>query len=206
MLIKTKLCGFKNKADIDLACQLGVDFIGIVFCKSSPRYVDSRKSGEILKDVSSDVKKVAVIVDFDDDQIQEIIDNCHFDFLQLHGGENNDRIKSLKKKFNIKIIKAIRISTSEDLKNIDKFIDADYLLFDAKNPGAGCQFDWGLISSLNIKKDWFLSGGINIENISEAINKTNAKMIDISSGIEEKKGVKSPNKIKKLLKFVKKLF
>ena len=203
MTFKIKFCGFKDKLHVDFACSLNVDFIGVVFCKSSCRFVDYRHCAEILKDVPDKINKVAVIVDFNDDQIEQILSNCHFDFLQLHGSEDNNRIKYLKNKFDIKIIKAIKVVDESSLRSIDDFVDADYLLFDAKNPGGGKKFDWKLLKNLKTNKGWFLSGGVNIDNLDGAIKQTGVGMVDISSGIEEKRGVKSLKEMKNLMNFIK---
>lgn len=198
--IKTKLCGFTTKETVDLAVANGVDFIGFVFCPTSPRNISPEKSGEISKNIPSKIKKVAVIVDAKNEEIQKIIHYLKPDFLQLHGEENVSRILEIKSIFKIPIIKAVKIVDEKDLAEVKIYEEvADLLMFDAHKAGSGKTFDWRILQNLQTKKDWFLSGGLNAENILEAIKATNTKMVDLSSGIEEKRGIKSPQLIIKFL-------
>ena len=210
-MIKIKLCGFSNKETVDLAANLGVDFIGFVFHEPSPRNVTVKKAKEIAVDLPSKVKKVAVIADDNNDKIAEIMKNFRPDFLQLHGDQTPQRISEIKKLFQIPIIKAIAIAEKNDLLEISRYQQvADMFLFDAKVKGlaggSGQAFDWKILQNLKIDKDWFLSGGLNINNIDQALKITGAKMIDLSSGIEKNKGTKSAELITRLLESLKKKY
>lgn len=202
--IKIKLCGFKNKADVDFAVRYGADFIGFVFHPSSPRYILPSNSKDISVDIPSRVKKVAVLFNVEDNKIAEIIKNLNPDFLQLHGNETVERIEKIKALFAVPVIKCFAINNPEDLLQIKDYEKAsDLFLFDSKinnnSGGTGISFNWQIMQNLKTVKPWFLAGGLNINNINQALEISGAKMIDISSGIEEKRGIKSVKLIKELL-------
>jgi len=196
--VRTKLCGFTDQKTIDLAIASGAEFIGFVFYPQSSRNISPYKAGEISKNIPAHIKKVAVIVDAEDALIAQIFQHLKPDFLQIHS-DHQSRILEIKKHFQIPIIKAFSISKIKDLEVIHDYLQiADYFLFDAKSigiGGGGKPFDWKIMNNLKIDKGWFLSGGLNIENIEQAIKISGAQMIDLSSGIEEKKGIKSPKLI-----------
>ena len=197
-----KLCGFTNKETVDLAVRCKANFIGFVFYPPSRRFISATKAAQIATDMPKNVKKVAVVVNPEDDDLEQIIQNLKPDFLQLHETDFG-RTVEIKNKFKTPIIKAFALTKAEDLQQLKQYDEvADYFLFDAKNKevgGAGRVFDWNILKDLNTKKEWFLSGGLNAGNIKKALKETGAKMIDLSSGIEEVKGVKSPALIVSLM-------
>lgn len=202
--LKVKLCGFSEKETIDFASQFNIDFMGFIFCPDSPRNIDLKNIAQITKNIPKNIKKVAVIVDESNEKIQQIINELKPDFLQLHGSENVSRVLEIKKLFKIPIIKAFRISTKDDLNQITDFEDvADYFLFDAKvtgyKGGSGQKFDWNILKDLKTQKEWFLSGGVNQNNLAEITQNFNIKMIDLSSAIEEVRGIKSKKLIKEFM-------
>jgi phosphoribosylanthranilate isomerase len=125
----------------------------------------------------------------------------------LHGNEDKNYISEIKKKNSIKIIKNISVNSKEDLLKIEKYPNADFLLFDYKPteeelPGGNAKrFSWDLVKDIKTYKPWFLSGGINIKNINEIKNYAIPYGIDISSGVESSPGNKSINKINSLFQF-----
>ena len=207
--MKVKLCGFKDEESVKVACSQKCDFLGFIFYDRSPRFVDLEKAASISKIIPSDIAKVAVVVDADFSFLQEISQKFKPDFFQFHGAETPEFLQKIKIEFpQIKIIKAFKIKDKQDLDQI-KFFEkvSDFFLFDSKVEnemgGSGKKFKWQILNNLSTKKEWFLSGGLNVENIVEAIKITGAKMIDISSGIEEIRGKKSPKLILELMKKVK---
>ncbi len=211
-MLKTKLCGFTNTKSLICAIENRVDFIGFVFYPPSPRNISPKKAQEICQESQlatlKKISKVAVIVEPDNNQISEIIQHLQPDFLQIHS-DNKFRILEIKSLFQLPIIKAFSINGVIDLNNIKEYEEiADLFLFDTKTSqigGSGKNFDWHILQNLTTTKQWFLSGGLNIDNIQEAIKISKTKMIDLSSGIEEFKGEKSSvlieafmNKIKSL--------
>ena len=194
-----KICGLRDKDAINTAINFGAKYLGFV-CNypKSPRNVSPYQLIEITNNLpDSAAYKVAVLVDPDDGLI-DIIKNS-VDFLQLHGSETNERILDIKRKFNINIIKAIKIKTEEDLKQIDTYTNADDLLLDTPAMEKSELFNFNLLDNRNISA-YFLAGGINIDNVVQAMQFTSK--LDISSGLESEPGVKDLEKIKDFMKEV----
>lgn len=206
-----KLCGFTDEESVLAAIKQKCDFLGFVFYDKSPRYISFENAALISKQVPSSIGKVAVVVDCDFDSLEQISQKFQPDFFQFHGNENLEFLKKARQKFpKIKIIKAFRVAAEADLSQVKIFEDvADFFLFDAKITnelgGSGKKFDWKILQNFRSKKDWFLSGGLNVNNIEEALKITGAKMIDISSGIEKIRGKKSPELIEEFMKKIHKL-
>ena len=206
---KTKICGITTKETLLSCIKGGAEYIGFVFYKKSARNISIEKANELVKEIKGKLKIVALIVDATNDEISRIISAINPDFLQCHGNENIDRLQEIKDKFSIPIIKAVNIGSYQDLNNYKKYQNvADMFLFDSKSKdsdflgGQGVSFDWKIMNEFKCSKPWMLAGGLNINNVKQAIEETNAKIIDLSSGVEIKKGVKSSIKIKDLLKFI----
>ncbi|MES2677369.1 MAG: phosphoribosylanthranilate isomerase [Pseudomonadota bacterium] len=198
--MQTKLCGFTTKETVDLAVASGADFIGFVFYPKSARNISAKRAAEIAHDIPRSVRVVAVIVDAQDKKIREILKYLQPDLLQIHSSKKS-RILEIKNQFQIPIIKAFPISETKDLELVQDYENiADMFLFDGKTSGSGESFDWKILQNLKTKKRWFLSGGLNIDNIDEALKITGARMIDLSSGIEEARGIKSPKLITEFMK------
>jgi len=195
-----KICGLKDYDAIQTAVDTGAKYLGFV-CDypKSPRSLSPYKLAEITKNISNlDAYKVAVVVDPDDTLIHIIKDSV--DFLQLHGSETNERVLDIKKKFNLNVIKAIKVKTEDDLKQIDTYTNADDLLLDTPAMEQSELFNFNLLDSRNINS-YFLAGGINIDNVAQALQFTSK--LDISSGLESEPGVKDLEKIKDFMKEVK---
>ncbi len=199
--MKVKLCGFADENSVKVAVTQKCDFLGFVFHKNSPRFIAPKNAAVISAKVPANIAKVAVVVDVDLNFLEEISNDFSPDFFQFHGDETVDFLKKIRQKFpQIKIIKAFRISNSKDLEQIKNFENyADLFLLDGKNAGSGEKFDWKILQNFKSKKDWFLSGGLNINNIEEAIKITGVKLVDVSSGIEEIRGQKSPKLIQEFM-------
>lgn len=202
--LQVKLCGFKRQEDIEFAAKFPIDFMGFIFYEKSPRNVDLNNIAAITKNIPQNIKKVAVIVDASNDEIAKIIKELKPNFLQLHGSESLKRTIEIKTLFQISIIKAFRISDENDLNKTKEFEDiSDYFLFDAKvgdlKGGTGKSFDWNILKNFKTSKKWFLSGGINADNLLPAIKTSNAKMVDLSSAIEKEKGIKSKELIEEFM-------
>jgi phosphoribosylanthranilate isomerase len=204
--MKVKLCGFQEQKSLQTAIDCGVDFIGLVFCDKSPRNISLQNAKILANSIPSNIFKVAVVMKKKIGELQEIYKAMKPDFFQLHGDYSIEKIKEIKKNCNeVKIIKAFNINTQQDLQKTEEFSDfVDFFLFDAKMSGSGQAFDWSLLKNFNSKKEWFLSGGLSVNNINKALEITGTKMIDISSGIEKIKGQKSPELIIGLMKKIKK--
>ena len=203
--MKIKLCGFTELKTIKTAINYGCDFLGIVFVKSSIRYVSPEESKKLSSIIPNNIHKVAVIANETLENLQIINQNFQPNFFQLHGEEDVEYIQNLRKKFpNIAIIKAISVSEKNDLDKIMNFENyVDYFLLDNKNPGSGKTFKWEFLKDFKPTKPYFLSGGINLLNLDEAIKIANPEFIDISSGIEEIRGFKSSKLIIEILQKIK---
>jgi phosphoribosylanthranilate isomerase len=199
--MKVKLCGFTDADSLQVAIAEKCDFLGFVFCQESPRYITTENAALISSSVPKNIAKVAVVANHDLESLAEISQKFHPDFFQFHGEETLEFLKKIRQKFpKIKIIKAFKITDSKDLEQVKDFENvADFFLFDSKIAGSGKKFNWEILKNFYSKKDWFLSGGLNVDNIEEASSITGTKMIDISSGIEEIRGKKSPKLIRQLM-------
>ena len=197
-----KICGINDEYSMAAALECEVEYIGLVFFKNSPRNVSIKFSKQLLENRNAHTKIVALTVNPDDDLISKVITNIQPDFIQLHGNETPDRCMEIKNEFNIPIIKGIGVKTREDLINSTKKFEkySDILLLDAPSmilPGGnGSKFNWNILKDYDYKKTWMLAGGLQSNNVQEAIKITNPPAIDISSGVEVEKGIKSPKLIK----------
>lgn len=206
-----KICGLKNKADALCAQEAGAKFIGFIFFPKSVRNIKVEEAKQIVSYLDkAKTSVVAVMVNPDDDFLTGIVNNVQPDYLQLHGNESVERVREIKKKFGVKIIKAFPVSKKEDLQQAEAYTDlVDLFLFDSKDDssgyygGSGKSFSFTLLENYKAQKPWFLSGGINLANIDNAIEISGSNYIDISSGVEAEKGVKSQAKIQELFKHLK---
>jgi len=201
----TKICGIKKSETLYCCEKNNVNFFGMIFYERSPRNI-SIDQAKYLQEISKNlnINGVGVFVDYNLNELKNIVLNLNLKYVQLHGEENNDYINSLKEN-NIKIIKKISINEEEDLNKIKKFHSADIILFDYKPlnnelPGGNAKkFDWSIVKNLKLNKPWFLSGGINLHNISVLIREIKPFGIDLSSGVEKELGIKDNVMINKLM-------
>ena len=195
---KIKICGIRRLKDIEIINKYKPEYIGFVFT-DSPRKISYEQAHELKNKLNPSIKSVGVFVNEDIDNIIKLYENKTIDIAQLHGEENESYIKNLKEKTdNIQIIKSIIINTDEDL-NQYKHTKADYLLLDS-GKGSGKTFNWDLINE-NINKKLFIAGGLNSNNINQAINKFKPYAVDLSSSLEVN-GYKDELKIKKIMEVV----
>ena len=194
--IKIKFCGLFREEDIEYANKLNPDYIGFVFAKSK-RQITREKAINLKNKLKSNIKAVGVFVDEDIEKIIDLLSNGVIDIAQLHGNEREEDIKTIKEKTKKQVIKAIRVTSTEDIE-IWKNSCADFLLLD-NGQGTGKAFDWNNVKNLN--RPFFLAGGLSIDNIREAIEKVSPMAIDISSGIESN-GVKDYEKMKEVMKIL----
>jgi len=200
-----KICGLKKKESLICCEENKVNFFGMIFYEKSPRNITFEEA-KILTDLSKElkIKPVGVFVNHDMSELKKIISSLNLKYAQLHGDENQLYIDEIKKEFNLKIIKQLSIKNTADLNKINNYKNIDYLLFDYKPnnnelPGGNSKsFDWNLLKGQKIDLPWFISGGINETNIKNIQNLLNPNGIDLSSGVEESKGIKSNTKINNL--------
>lgn len=213
MKIHTKICGLKTIADINTACDAGADYIGFIFYEKSIRYIEPRSAAKLLKTSFKKTKKIAVLVNPSDNLLKSVISIVPIDGIQLHGNESPERVKNIKNKTSLFTIKGISINDEKDVANSHIYENiVDMLLFDAKPPsknsspgGNAVSFDWKLLSNERWNCPWFLSGGLNSENVENAIITSNAQYVDVSSGVEKSFGTKDPEKIKHFISITSKI-
>jgi phosphoribosylanthranilate isomerase len=196
-----KICGMTDAVSIQAAIDHKVDYLGFVFYEKSPRNLTPKQATKLTKNIPNYINKVAVLVNETDQFIQYIQDD--FDYFQLHGNEDVKRIKELKKKYNKKIIKAIKVTDESSAKKFKQFEDeVDMFLFDSPAMEKSAKFDWQILSNIKITKPYLIAGSININNVDEVL-KYKPYGIDISGGLEKSKGIKSSKKIIEFLDKVK---
>ena len=201
MQTKVKICGMTDAASIQTAIDHKVDYLGFVFYQKSPRNLTPKQATLLTKNIPSHINKVAVIVN-ETDQFIEYIKN-DFDTFQLHGDEDLNRVKELKKKYNKKIIKAIKVTDENSAKKFQQFEDeVDMFLFDSPAMEKSAKFNWQILQNLKITKPYLIAGSINIDNVDEVL-KYNPYGIDVSGGVEKNRGIKCGDKIIKFLDKVK---
>ena len=179
-MTKIKFCGLKRPEDIKYANELKPDFIGFVFALGRKRTVDEDTAKELKNLLDSDIKAVGVFVDEDVKKVAKLLNDGIIDIAQLHGSEDEEYIKTLRSLCSKEIIKAVVIQSVDDIKRADES-SADYVLLDS-GTGSGLKFDWDLIKEIN--RPYFLAGGLNCDNIENALNILNPYAVDVSSGIE----------------------
>lgn len=200
-MTKIKFCGLSRLCDIEAANELKPDYIGFVFAEKSKRYVDIQTAKFLKKNLNPEIKSVGVFVDEKIENIIKIVNENIIDIIQLHGHSKNENelyIKNLRKFTDKIIIKAFKIKSQKDIDEAEKNI-ADYVLLDS-GTGTGKIFDWKLIS---LSRPYFLAGGLNPENISEAIKTLKPFAVDVSSGIETE-NFKDKNKMSEFISAVRK--
>lgn len=190
-----KLCGLSRACDIEVANKLKPQYIGFVFYGKSKRYVSPTKAKELRSLLLPDIKVVGVFVNEEIDNILSLVNNEIIDIIQLHGSENEEYINKLKKITTTPVIKAFSIKNEEDVKNAEKS-NAHYILLDSGKGGTGEVFNWQLLK--NIKRDYFLAGGLDSDNVATAIKALKPFGVDVSSGIETN-GYKDKEKMAKFV-------
>lgn len=179
-MTRIKLCGLSRPCDIETANELKPEYIGFVFAPKSKRYVTSEKAEELKRLLAPEIKAVGVFVDETPDVIAELLNNGVIDMAQLHGKEGKEYLEELRTLTDKPIIKAFRIETAADIADAEHS-SADYILLDS-GAGTGTVFDWKLIR--NIKRPYFLAGGLSPDNAENAVNMFRPYAVDVSSGIE----------------------
>jgi len=197
---KIKICGLFREQDVEFANEAKPDFIGFIFAEKSKRFVDFKQAKNLRKNLAKEIIPVGVFVNAKIDDIISLHKNGIIDIVQLHGGETDEYIEELKNKCEAKIIRALNLNTTSMLRTATRGGNCHYILLDSKAPGSGRTFDWESLRGIDLSKNIFLAGGVNLENIKEAL-KFNPFAVDVSSGAETG-GVKDREKILRLVKVV----
>ena len=194
-----KICGITNLESAEFCINQNANYLGFVFYEHSPRNITDKNISEILEKIKNRINIVAVTKDPSETLIGKI-SNLPIDFIQVHGNVLPDKLAEIKNVTGMRIIKAFNILSSADLNDVNEYQNiADFYLFDSKSSGSGVVFDWSILEDKQIKKGFFLSGGLNPHNISKAIEKTGTKYVDVSSGVEQREGIKDKKLIEQFI-------
>ena len=195
-------------ASLEASLDAGADYVGLVFYPKSPRHVSLDQAQELANAARGRAKIVALTVNADDAELATIRENLAPDFIQAHGQESPERVKEITRRFG-PVIKALAISSAQDVLVARAYQPvASMLLFDAKAPenlknalpgGNGVSFDWSLLSADRNLGPFMLSGGLNPENVGQAIKATAAPIVDVSSGVEKAPGHKDAQLIRNFI-------
>ena len=208
MALLIKVCGLKTPDALDAALDAGADFVGFVFFPPSPRNIGTEAARSLGRRVEGRAQKVALSVDATDQELALAVDALEPDILQLHGKESPERVAVIRSRFGLPVMKALPVETRADLSPIRLYEKvADRILFDARAPreatrpgGLGKSFDWHLLENLDLAVPFMLSGGLDADNVAEALRITRAPAVDVSSGVERSLGEKDPDKIRAFIR------
>jgi phosphoribosylanthranilate isomerase len=206
-MTKVKICGITNLKDALLSAKSGADALGFNFYERSPRYILPEKAREIIERIAPKILKVGVFVNESEEKIVKIAETAKLDAIQLHGDETPEFVDKLKKKTNLEIIKAFRVTENFRAKDVLKF-KVESVLLDAYSAkeygGTGEIFDWEIARKVGkVVPKMYLAGGLSAENIAEAIEKVQPYAVDACSLLEESKGVKNAEKVRDFIFAVK---
>ena len=209
MSVEAKICGLKEAEAMAQAVAGGAAMVGLVFYPPSPRAVTPAEATRLAAMAPPPIRKVALFVDAEDDEIAAVVAEAEIDLLQLHGAETPARVAEIKNRFGLPAMKAIKVAARADIEAAGAYeAVADILLLDAKAPksmadalpgGNGLIFDWGLLQGRTWRCPWMLAGGLDADNVARAVRISGATMVDVSSGVEHAPGVKNPRAIKAFL-------
>ncbi len=178
-----------------------------MFYPHSPRSISAPLAAELIRMIPTGVRAVGLFVAPTDALLDEIVGQVPLDYLQLHDDEPPERMTHIRSRFALPVIKAFRLGATADLERIAAYSAADMLLFDAKPPsrptslpgGNGEPFDWSLLAGRSWSRPWMLAGGLTPENLKQAVKITGARLVDVSSGVEDRPGHKNPELIRAFL-------
>jgi len=209
MPLSVKICGLKTPEALDVALESGADLVGFVFFTPSPRHLGLEAARALGLRVQGRAGKVALTVDATDEALFDIVAALKPDMLQLHGTETPERVVAVRTRFGLPVMKALPIAERSDLSPIRLYANvADRLIFDARAPqeatrpgGLGKPFDWTLLQNIDyLGIPFMLSGGLDTDNLAEALRITRASGVDVSSGVERAPGEKDPDKIRAFIR------
>ncbi len=209
MSIEVKICGVNAAEALRATVAAGAEYVGLNFYPPSPRSVTPDQAAALAAAAPQRLCKVGLFVDVEDATIAETLAAVGLDMLQLHGAESPARVAEIRARFGLPVMKAVKIAGPEDVAAAEAYFRvADRLLFDAKPPkemtealpgGNALAFDWQLLAGKTWPLPWMLSGGLDPANVAEAARISGARTVDVSSGIEDRPGLKNPDKIRAFL-------
>jgi len=195
VVTKVKICGITNLVDALFASDSGADALGFVFWERSPRYITPEAAALIIEKLPPFITTVGVFVDEDAGRVGDIVKTAGLTFAQLHGSESPEYCKAVPCRF----IKALRVKDAASLLGLSEY-KAEAILLDTfvkgQPGGTGAVFDWSLLTGMDYAGDVILAGGLNPDNIEDALDHYSPYAVDISSGVEAEPGRKDPAKVR----------
>lgn len=200
MKTQIKICGLSTEAAIDTAIENGATHMGLVHFEKSPRHVSLQRSAELRKYASNRIKVALLLVNADPKLTGKAIGDVKPDIVQFHGSETPEWLKLIADNTGLELWKALGVKDKPTLAKSSRYVGAaDRLLFDAPAKslpgGTGTSFDWSLLADHDHQIEWGLAGGLDPDNVLEALTATQAKLVDVSSGVESAAGVKDVDRI-----------
>ena len=203
---KIKICGIRTPDAMTAALEGGADFVGLNFIPASPRYVEIEVAAYLANYVPADIRIVGLFADSPRGKIEEVLNNVRIDLIQLHGQETPEECAGIAATFGKPVMKAL---PADQIKEKAAYYAAicDWLLIDAPKHGeltggSGQTFDWDILQDFRPSRPWMLAGGLNPENVGQAIHTLKPDAVDVSSGVEITRGVKDPSKIRAFIEAV----
>ena len=197
--IKVKICGMTQLKDALFAVEQGVDAVGFIFYKKSPRAVTMKTVREIIKKLPPLVETVGVFVNESAERVNKMADYCGLDLVQLHGEESPAFCRKIRRR----VIKAFRVKDLQSIKQLSKFPVSGFLLdtfSDNLHGGTGKTFDWNLALPAKKIGPVILAGGLTPRNIRQAVRRVRPYGVDVCSGVEKSSGIKDLEKVRAFLK------
>ncbi len=208
MTTLVKICGLSAPDTMEAALEAGAAFVGLVFFAKSPRNVTLRQARALAEQARGRAKIVTLVVDADNALLDAIAGDVAPDLFQTHGKETPERLGEIKKRTGIAAYKALRVATVAHVKDARAYTFSPFILYDAMPPegavlpgGNGLAFDWTILK--DAAQPFMLAGGLNSDNVGQAIATTQAAMVDVSSGVESAPGVKDAKLIAKFIEAAK---
>ncbi|WP_417609330.1 phosphoribosylanthranilate isomerase [Parasphingorhabdus sp.] len=200
MKTQIKICGLSTEACIDAAIDSGATHIGLVHFEKSPRHVSLERAKQLRAHAGNRIKTVLLLVNADPKLTGKAIGDIQPDVLQFHGSETPEWVKLVRAKSELEIWKAVGVRDRAGLAKTSRYVGSvDRLLFDAPARalpgGTGTSFDWSLLAGHQHEVDWGLAGGLDPDNVQDALTATHAPLVDVSSGVESAPGVKQVDRI-----------
>lgn len=200
MGVTTKICGLSTPETVRAAVDGGAGFVGFMFFEKSPRNIAPDAAWRLAQPVRGKAKVVAVMVDPDDAEVDRIAQVLKPDLIQLHGKETPARVRDVGQRSGAGLVKVLPVSEASDLDAAAGYEAlVEHLMFETKPPkdaerpgGLGVTFDWTLMAGRRFRRPWFLAGGLNPWNLTEAVRASGAPLLDVSSGVERGPGLKDP--------------
>ena len=215
MQAQVKICGITTGQALETAIAGGADYIGLVMFPKSPRHLDLADANALASAARGRTRSVVLLVDPEDALFDQVCAEIAPDLIQLHGRETPERVRELRARGSIPVIKAVSVATAADIAKADAYRQAggaDVILFDAAPSlasgatlpgGNGLRFDWQILDGIARRFPFALAGGLDADNVAEAIRLTGAAIVDVSSGVESSPGVKDLQRIAAFLKAAK---